>query len=134
MPSLAVSNAFKAKLGNPWNSLPVGTMDVWPTPPDVNAFIVVQYPVVNGTRFGLGRIFSEEGAARIVLNVKREIGIDQGLTWADALAALFRGLRPRDFDGIETMAPSGPIIDDNLEDGNWLSFAVIVPYRYSFDG
>lgn len=131
MPSTVVAEAFKAQLGNPWNGIPVGNMDTWPTPPEVNAFLVVQYPVVNAEKPVLGRRYFEEGAARLVLNVKRDIGIDQGLVWADTLAALFRTVK---FGGVETFAPSAPIIDDNLEDGNWLSFAVIVPYRYQFDG
>lgn len=100
-------------------------------PTDVPAFLVVQYPVVNGARPVLGRKFWEEGAARLVLNVKRDIGIVQGRLWSAALADLFRSVK---FGGIETFVTDGPIEDNNLEDGNWLSFAVIVPYRYQFDG
>jgi hypothetical protein len=133
MPAPVVSEAFKTHLGDPWtDGIPVGDLDRWSTPPtDVNAFLVVQYPVVNGVRAVIGRTFFEEGAARMVLNVKREVGIVQGRVWGKALADLFRSTR---FSGVETFAPDGPIEDDNIDDGNWLSFAVIVPYRYQFQG
>lgn len=130
MPSAAVEAAFQARLASSWTISPVlqqGDTE----PADANAFLVVQYPVVNSDKPVLGRRYFEEGAARLVLNVKREIGLAEGLGWADTLAALFRTVK---FSGVETFAPSAPIIDDDIDDGNWLELAVIVPYRYQFDG
>lgn len=133
MPSKAVAEAFQSRLGTTWNGIPVVGIDTIPEPPDdAEAFIVVQYPVVNASQPVLGRRFFEEGAARIVLNIKEGIGLAQGLEWADALAALFR---VDDLAlGLETFAPEAPVVDDTNDDGNWFSFAVIVPFRYQFDG
>lgn len=133
MPSKAVASAFSATLGTTWNGIPVVSVDTIPAPPDdAEAFIVVQFPVVNSTQPVLGRTFFEEGAARIVLNIKEGIGLAQGLEWADGLAALFRvdwiGA------GIQTFAPDPPIIDDTNDQGNWFTFAVIVPFRHQFAG
>jgi hypothetical protein len=138
MPSAAVDDAFKARLRDSWTGtvvvggLAAGDPADGPDPPaGVDGFLVVQYPVANAERPVLGRHFFEDGAARLVLNVKNGIGLATGLALADTLAALFRGVK---FGGVETFSPSAPIISDTNDDGNWFSFAVIVPYRYQFAG
>lgn len=139
MPSAAVDTAFKTRLRDLWTVSQVvgglGPSDPADTPADppagVDVFLVVQYPVVNAEKPGLGRRYFEEGAARLVLNVKVEVGLPQALAWADTLAALFRTQK---FDGVETFAPSGAAVDDANDDGNWFELSVIVPYRYQFDG
>jgi Bacteriophage related domain of unknown function len=131
--SAAVATAVDARLFANWTATPIIDFDTQTQPPeDAQAFVVVQYPVANGVRPVLGRTFFEEGAFRIVLNVRRGIGLAQGLAWADALSQIFRSVKK--FAGVETFVPDGPIIDDNSEDGNWISYAVIVPYRYEFTG
>jgi hypothetical protein len=131
MPSAAVDAAFKAKLAAEWTSSPVvGVNGVTDPPKDENAFLVIQYPVVNGEKPVLGGKYFEEGAARLVLNVKSGIGLAEGLTRADTLAALFRSQK---FSGVETFAPSAPIVNDSNDDGNWFELSVIVPYRYQFE-
>ncbi len=133
MPSAAVDAAFQSKLASGWTTSPVKGINFETEPPDdANAFVVVQYPVVNGEKPGLGGRYFEEGAARLVLNVKTGIGLQTGLAWADSLAALFRDYRPG--GGFETFAPSAPIINDANDDGNWFELSVIVPYRYQFNG
>lgn len=95
------------------------------------AFIVIQYPVVNGSKPVLNRHFQEEGGIRIVVNVRREIELDQALALSDDIASLFR---ERDLgSGLRTFAPDTPIINDTSDDANWFSLAVIVPYRLQFD-
>lgn len=132
MPSAAVEAAFQAKLTADWTGSTVldGNGDTQP-PEGVNAFLVVQYPVVNSQKPVLGRRFFEEGAARLVLNVKVGTGLPDGLALADTLASLFRDRNLG--GGIETFTPSAPIINDANDDGNWFELAVIVPYRYQFD-
>lgn len=137
MVSKVVAEAFTAQLatGSPpsWNGITVIGIDTIPEPPgNVDAFIVVQFPVSTADRPGLGRRYFEDGAARIVLNIKEGLGLAQGLEWADGLAALFRS--DKIGDGIETFTPTSPIVDDSNENGNWYTFAIIVPYRYQFDG
>jgi hypothetical protein len=131
MPSKAVADAVEARLAANWTATAVIPYDTQQQPPvDAEAFLVVQYPVANGSQPVLQRHFFEDGALRFVLNVKSGIGLAQGLTWSDTLADLFRR---RKFSGIETFDPDAPIIDDNTDDGNWISYAIIVPYRYQFD-
>lgn len=136
MPSAAVDTAVKTRLAASWSTTvvvgglgPSDPADTLTEPPeDVSAFLVVQYPVVNGDKPVLHGKYFEEGAIRLVLNVKRTKGLSQGLTWADSLATLFREYR--NDAGFETFTPSAPIINDASDDGNWMSFAVIAPYRY----
>lgn len=129
----AVADAFEIKIGNPWNGLPVeGFDEVLADPPaNTNGFIAAQFPAANGERLVLGRKFSEEGAARFVLNIRREVGWRQARQWADALADLLRATK---FDGVETFVPDGPVETDNNDDGNYIALAVVVPYRYQFEG
>lgn len=131
MPSAAVEAAFQARLVSSWASTPVLTDQSVDPPPTANAFVVVQYPVENARHPVLQRTYLEEGAARLVLNVRSGIQLSYGLGLADDLATLFRTVR---FDGVETFAPSAPIINDQNDDGNWFELAVVVPYRYQFDG
>ena len=130
MPSKAVADAVEARLTANWTASPIVPYDTSGEPPDgVESFIVVQYPVVNGVRPALGRTFFEEGAIRIVLNVVRGVGAAQGLAWSDELKWMFRAVH---FNGIETFVLDGPVIDDNIEEGNWVMYSIIVPYRYEF--
>lgn len=129
MPSREVADAVQNRLATYWTATTIVDYDTVAEPPDVNAFLVHQYPVVNGTHPVLGRTFFEEGAIRLVLNVERGIGLVQGLTWCDSLKLLFRDVV---FDGVQTFTPSGPVIDDNTEEGNWISYSLIVPYRYEY--
>jgi hypothetical protein len=128
MPSAAVDTAFKSRLASLWTVSTVlnsGETE----PPDANAFLVVQYPVVSSEKPVLHNKYFEEGAARLVLNVRSYIGLTEGLGWADTLAGIFREVK---FGGVETFTPSAPIINDANDDGNWFELAVIVPYRYQF--
>lgn len=101
-----------------------------PAPAD-EAFIVIQYPVVNGSKPVINRHYVEEGGARIVVNTRREIELDEVLALTDDIASLYRD---RDLgSGLETLTPSTPIINDVSDDGNWFSQSVIVEYRYQFD-
>jgi len=90
----------------------------------------VQYPVVNGVKPVIGRHYCEEGAARLVLNVRRSVDMEDALAMADGLASIFRDKK---FSGVQTFTPSGSIVNDTSNDGNWFSLSVIVPYRYQFD-
>lgn len=133
MPSAVVADAFEARIGSSWNGLPVEGFDVVTAEPPANenGFIAVQFPVVNGSKPVINRHFFEDGAARFVLNIRKEVGLAQARIWGDALADLFRC---RKFGGIETFTPNPPEETDNNDDGSYVALAVIVPYRYQFDG
>ena len=132
MPSAVVEAAFQARLyeytlGDP----PVISAIVSGPPRNSDqAFIVIQYPVVNGVKPALERHYFEEGAARLVVNVRRTAEMENALSLADDIASVFRD---RKFHGIETFTTSSPIVNDVSNDGNWFSLSVIVPYRYQFD-
>ena len=129
MPAKAVADAVQARLAANWTATVIVDYDTNAYPPDLDAFLVHQYPVVNGAKPVVNRIFWEEGAIRFVLNVRRGIGQSQGLEWSDSLAALFREVT---FDGVQCFETSGPIIDDTIEEGDWVSYAIIVRYRYEY--
>jgi hypothetical protein len=133
MPSAAVETAFSAKLQSGWTLGPVIGLNGVTEPPDpgtYSSFLVVQYPVVNSDKPVLNGKYFEEGAARLVLNVKSGLSLAVVLPWADTLASLFREYRPG--GGFETFTPSAPILNDANDDGNWFELSVIVPYRYQF--
>jgi hypothetical protein len=132
MPSAAVEFAFQARLFEATSgSPPVIPAIVSGQPPNsgTDAFVIVQYPVVNGSKPTIGRHYFEEGAARVVLNVRRTVEMADALAMADTIAGIFRDYR---FHGIESFTPSPPIVNDTSNDGNWFSLSVIVPYRYQF--
>src|SRR4029450_3062612 len=129
MPAKAVIDAVQARLVANWTATVVVDYDTNAYPPDLDAFLVHQYPVVNGAKPVVDRVFWEEGGIRFVLNVRRGIGLAQGLEWSDELAALFREVK---FGDVQCFETSGPIIDDTIEEGDWISYAVIVRYRYEY--
>jgi len=130
MPSKTVADAVDARLAANWTATPIVPYDTQATPPDdAEAFVVVQYPISNGARPVLGRTFWEEGIIRLVLNIRRGIGLSQGLLWSDELAFIYRAVK---FDGVETFVPDGPVVDDTIENGNWVEFSIVVPYRHEF--
>jgi hypothetical protein len=132
MPKSAVADAFETKVGNPWNGLPVeGFDEVLADPPtSTNGFIAVQFPIVSGSSPVLASRKFEDGSARFVLNIKKEVGLRQARLWADGLADLLRRTK---FGGVETFDPDGPIETDNNDDGVYIALAVVIPYRYQFD-
>lgn len=130
MPAAAVDAAFKSRLASQWTATPVIGVNGVTVPPNNQSFLVVQFPVSNGEKPVLSGKYFEEGAARLVLNVRAGMSSATALGWADTLAALFR---EHEFgSGLETFVPSGPLIDDQIDDGNFVEYAVIVPYRYQF--
>lgn len=133
MPAPAVDTAFKARIAANFTTIPtIGINGVSEPPSDGSSFIVLQYPVVNGEKPGIGRRFFEEGALRIVINVVRAYAETDGAAWAATLASLFRDQKLG--GGLQTFTPNGPITNDAIDDGDFVELAVIVPYRYQFNG
>ncbi|OHV17551.1 hypothetical protein BK022_04975 [Methylorubrum extorquens] len=100
------------------------------TPEDGSTFVQVQYPVANTTTMDLaGTYYREEGAIRIIVNAQRGAETAAGLTLADDLAALFRNKK---FGGVQTFAPSSPVIDDRNEEGMYFALSFAVPYQFDF--
>lgn len=137
MPHPVVDAAFKARIAANFTTIPtIGIPPERTEPPsDGSAFIVIQYPVVNGEKPVLGRRFFEEGAARIVFNIPRgPAEYDAQQTWIPTVASLFRDRRDElNVSGLQTFTPDGPITNDTNDDGNFVSYSLIVPYRYQFN-
>ncbi len=138
MPSPAVDAAFKARIAANFTTIPtIGVSGRTEPPSDGSSFVVLQYPVVNGEKPSIGRRFFEDGAARIVFNVQKgPAEYDAQQTWIPAVAALFRDKSASDLNvaGMQTFTPDGPITNDTNDDGNFVSFSLIVPYRYQYEG
>jgi hypothetical protein len=132
MPIKAVADLFETYLATNWTQTIIVAYDTVADAPDADAFVVQQYPVVTGTHPVLARKFWEEGVYRLVLNVRRGIGLGQGLTWSDALRVLFNNKQIA--ASLETFNPDGPVVDDNIEEGDWISYSLIIPYRYQYSG
>lgn len=138
MPSAAVEAAFMTRLEANWNiadGVILGSNEVFVPPSDGSPFVLIQYPVAHNRRPTLARRRFEEGAARIVYNAQTGAGLAGPLAKADTIAAAFRGdrLKIGSSLNVEVFEPSPPIINDQNEQGNYVEFAVIVPYRYQFN-
>lgn len=130
MPSKAVIDAVEARLAANWTSTPYFGGNVTGDPPiDGSPYLIVQFPVANGQQITVGapgnNVYREEGVIRFVLHVQRGQGLSQGLGWADALAAIFRGQK---FSGVNCWAPSPPVLDDANDRGNFEVLSFVIPY------
>jgi hypothetical protein len=131
-----VVDAVRARLAANWSRTPVfDENSEGSTPVDGSNFLQVQFPFSTNERVSFGapgaNTYREEGAFRLLLNVQRGSGGVTGRQWADELAALFRG---KHFDGVETFAPDSASSDDANENGNYFTYAVVVPYRFDYIG
>lgn len=120
-----------------WGTLPIVTPNTRKavTPPEGEPYVIIQRPYSTSRRVTFGapgaNLYREEGGLRVVVYVERGSGIDEGLTWAAEIAAIFRGQR---FEGIETFAPSSPVFDDGNENGGYFALSFAVPYQLDIEG
>lgn len=128
--------AVHSRLAASWSRCPV-LADVnlaageVPAPP----FLTMLFPLANSEQMSVGapgaNIWREEGVFQIVLKIQRGTGLAGWLQWGDELAALFRG---KNFDGIQTFAPTTATFDDDNEDGQYFELSVAVPYQFDLIG
>lgn len=126
-----VVDAVAARLSAQWDRCPVyGINDKGETPGDGSPFVQISFPVANGEQLTVGdpgnNVYRETGAFHLAVHAQRGAGVTAGLTMADELATLFRG---KNFDGVQTFAPSSPAIDDRNEEGMYFTLSVAVPYQ-----
>lgn len=143
MASQAVIAAVNARLGNPWmpttlppdNALQVLDQNAPLDFTGNDPFLQVQYPIANAEQKSIGtpgsNVWRETGAIRFVLGVLRSSGTNQGVGWCDDLSSLFRG---KQFGGVNTWAPSSPVIDSSNDLGNYFLLTFAVPYYFDFIG
>lgn len=135
MASQAVAAAFRAKIGETYQSLPV----FYPnegvdTPSDGTQFLSIQYPVSSEECVGLGgvghRTFRERGTIRIVLSVPRGLDKD-GMNAALVLIESMRGLlRAQIFGGVTCEEASPPVSNDDNDAGAYWKLSFAVPYYF----
>lgn len=132
-PHYAVTQAFMDRLAEQWTSTTViGLNGVSEPPADGASFVVFKHEKVGALKPSVTtRRFFQDGEAELCLYVPSGTGLTTGLSLATSLASLFRY---RDFGGVETFAPHGPLIGDYNDEGNWLELSVLVPYRYQYEG
>lgn len=127
--------AFRARLADNWTNCPVLTdtnvTDDLPSMP----FLQLMFPVSNAWQASVGapsnNVWREEGGALLILNVERNSGADAWLPWIDELAQLFRG---KNFDGVQTYAPTSAYYDDDNEEGQAFQLRLAVPFDFDLVG
>lgn len=132
MPSLAVMNAFEARLATWPNRAACPLVDpnevsTVPAPP----FLEIEYPVAREDRMsrGMTAVYRESGGARFVVTVA---AFDAGwrnrvFQWIEELRDLFRS---QSFDLVETDEASPAVLDDRNRDGNRFKLAFVVTYTH----
>lgn len=136
MADKSVIDAVNARLASLWTSCPVRGLNLeGDTPADGSAFLAVEYPIASSSQISIGspgsNVYREIGAIRFVINVQRGDGLDGGSQMAKDLAALFRG---KQFSGVNTWAPSSPVLDDRNDIGNYWKLTFAVPYYFDLIG
>lgn len=128
----AVEAAVEARLRAGFTECEIFVENVLSTPPDDGApFIILQFPASTDRRRSIGTKFHEqEGAFRIVLHLPFGTGTDTLRAWGEQIAAIFRGAK---FSGVQTVDPQSPFLSDQPE-GNYTWAAIVVPFRYFYNG
>lgn len=130
-------DAVSARLGADWHGAPIYGVNggKWGPPEDGSSFVAVQYPFNSARQLTFGapgaNVWREEGGIRFVLALEPGTGDDVGFTWADEIAALFRG---KEFDGVQCFAPTSPVIDDDNDIGSYFVLTFVVPYQFDLIG
>jgi hypothetical protein len=101
------------------------------TPASGGAFLAVQYPVANAEQKSIGspgaQVFREEGGIRFVLSIPRGQGTSW---WMQQLEALLAHFRAQKFSGVNTWAPTSPVLDDSNDQGAYWRLTAVAPYYF----
>lgn len=135
MASKAVVDAVKARVADNFSSCPVFfPNDATTPPPDLSAFVVVEFPISQGLRVSYGARHQDTGTIRFVIHTALKTGIDTALAYGDELAALFRSVKfPPDDTGayLETLASGS--LNALGSDGGFYRSSFSTPYRLWFN-
>lgn len=104
-------------------------------PQDLSAFVTIDFPVMNEGQISIGvpggNIFRVEGGFRVVIHWPRDQARSTAIGWVDQIQTLFRG---RQFSGITTYAPDGPILDDASDARGYIELVTVVPFVFDLTG
>lgn len=127
--------AFRDRLDANWTRCAVKNDNNTTQTPPAAPFIEVLFLVSNAQQMSVGapgaNLWREEGGCLLVLNVERGTGAAVWAPWIDEIAAIFRG---KNFDGVQTFAPTSAEFENDNEDGNFYRIGVAVPYTYDIIG
>ncbi|TDR89108.1 phage tail terminator-like protein [Enterovirga rhinocerotis] len=128
----AVVDAVAGHLAANWTRCPIiGPNETGDADPAGGPFLSVEYPVATESQISTGapgaNIWREEGVFRLLLHVERNAGVDLILTWADELAALFRGRRLAEH--IQCWAVMSPRLDDDSDERGYYQSVIAVGYE-----
>lgn len=129
----APSRHWQPSAGDP---VPViGPNETGDADPAGGMFIAVEFPLANEDQMTIGapgqNVWREEGVFRIIIAAERNSGLNQALSWADELAARFRGAS---FDGVQCWAVTSSQMDARNEESGWYRLAVAVGYEHHLYG
>jgi hypothetical protein len=132
MASLAVSNAFEARLAT-WQHIGAcpfvdqNAVSAVPKPP----YVEIEYPVAIEDRLTVGNpaIWRETGGARFIITmaINQANWKMQALGWVEELRDL---MRAPFFDGFEARSASAATIDDRNKSGNKYRIPFAVTYVF----
>jgi hypothetical protein len=133
MASKAVEDAIDAYLAANWSDPPIiDENEQGETPTDGSPFLVIQYPASNVERLSISnRLYRETGGFRIVINVERGSGKERIKEVGEALADLFRDQK---IGVVNCLVPTEPFTDNDSDQGNFFTGAMVVPFTYEFTG
>lgn len=129
MASVAAIAAVEARIATYWAGTYVGFNTTGETPSDGSAFLTIQFPLANAEQISIGtpgaQLFREEGGIRFVYATPRGQGVSyyQGL-----LETLLGHFRATKFSGVQTFAPSTPVLDNAADNGKYWLLTAAVPY------
>lgn len=100
-------------------------------PPDLSAFVQVQYPLGLEEQMSIGspgsNRFREEGVIRFVIHTPQSQGVAASATLADELRTLMRNKR---FDGVRTFEAPPITLDDGSDHAGYLQSSFAVAYEF----
>lgn len=140
MPSSSVLAAVEARIATYWTATDPGSGQpiayfspntVGQAPADGTPFLTVQFPLANADQISIGspgaEVFREEGGIRFVLSIPRGQGVSY---WMGQLETLLGNFRAKKFSGVNTWAPTSPILDDSSDDGTYWKLTAVAPYYF----
>jgi hypothetical protein len=131
MASAAVLAAVEARIATYWAGAYFSPNTVGDPPIDGTPFLTLQFPLANAEQISIGspgaEVFREEGGIRLVLSIPR--GQANGVTyWTGQLDTLLGHFRAQKFGGMQTFAPTSPVLDDSNDSGNYWKLSAAIPY------
>lgn len=136
MASKLIQETVDAYFAAHWTACPIlAENEDLEAPSDGSPFIMVQYFRARSSRATLARTYVHEGSFRVVINVPRGAGLDLMRQYGDDLVNMFRDVEipVAGHPPLHCLVASEPFTNNNAESGNYITGAMVVPYRHVTD-